>query len=101
MVALTNDIILVFTFWLQVRVSGTTKDQDKMVNRQPLEDLVGDIIDNIKIEFSPEAQAQKDKALEGLDDISLSPTFAPLKWSNIDQPINTNEEPDTLSINNN
>ncbi len=99
MVALTDDIILVFTFWLRQRVSGVIKDKDKMVNRQPLEDLVGDIIDHIKIDFSPEAQAQKDKALEGLEDASLSPAFAPLKWSNAEQPINTNKEPDALSFN--
>ena len=98
---IADDILMIFYFGIQQHAASIIEDKDKLVDRKPLEKLASDIINSIKITLSQEAQAQKDNALEGLDDTSLSPSFAPLKWSNSEQLINTNDDPDTLSLNNN
>ncbi|MFK5948826.1 MAG: hypothetical protein QM500_08680 [Methylococcales bacterium] len=87
--SISEDMLLVFTFWVEQHTTGTIADKDKLVDRKPLENLIKNIIDSIKIKLSPEAQAQKEKALAGLDDVSLSKVFAPLKWYNTEQATST------------
>jgi len=59
---------------------GNMEERAKHVNPAPMETLYKDIIASLKVTLSPEAQAQQAKALEGLTDTSLTPTFPPLKW---------------------
>jgi len=56
-------------------------DTDKWINRAPMEELAKDIIDSVTLTLSPETLELQNKALEGLDDISLSKSFLPLKWA--------------------
>ncbi|MFA7555103.1 MAG: hypothetical protein WCY88_12700, partial [Spongiibacteraceae bacterium] len=56
---------------------------DKRVNEQPMLDLMENIIDSLQLKLSPEAQAQQEAALKGLEDASLIKAYPPLKWDNV------------------
>ncbi|WP_075185002.1 hypothetical protein [Teredinibacter haidensis] len=60
-------------------------EQDKLVSVQPMYDLMDNIINSIQLTLSPEAQAQKDAALAGMEDTSLVQNYAPLKWDKLDE----------------
>lgn len=77
----SDDLLLVFYFSLEQFSAGRIEDKDKMVDRKPLEELVGNIIDSIHIELSIQAKQQQVEALKNLDDPSLTDTFPPLKWN--------------------
>lgn len=64
-------------------LTGSQEEKDNLVSRAPLYELMGNIIDSIQLELSPEAQAQQKAAIEGLDDTSLVKEFLPLQWDNI------------------
>ena len=53
---------------------------DKRVSAEPLHELMENIINGIELELSPEAKAQQTRALEGLEDTSLTKDYPPLKW---------------------
>ena len=59
---------------------GTEAEIDKVIGYKNLGELIDNIIDSVKITLSPEAKAQQEKALEGLDDTSLVETFLPMDW---------------------
>jgi hypothetical protein len=56
------------------------KELDKRVSRSTMLELMENIIDSIHVELSPQAQAQQQAALAGLDDASLIKEFPPLNW---------------------
>ena len=58
----------------------TKADLDKHVGDKNLHELVDNIINSLSVTLSHEAQMQQQKALEGLDNTTLTKTFPPLKW---------------------
>lgn len=67
------------------RGAGRQYEQDKIVDIAPLEKLSSDIINSIQVKLSPEALAQQAKALEGIEDTSLSESFPPIKFTTPEQ----------------
>lgn len=59
---------------------GTEAEIDKVIGYKNLGELIDNIVDSVKITLSPEAKAQQEKALEGLEDTSLVETFLPMDW---------------------
>ena len=59
---------------------GTEEEIDKKIGYKNLGELIDNIVDSVKITLSPEAKAQQEKALEGLEDTSLVETFLPMDW---------------------
>ncbi|RDH83868.1 MAG: hypothetical protein DIZ80_06960 [endosymbiont of Galathealinum brachiosum] len=64
-------------------LAASQEELDKRVSRSTMHELMNNIIDSIDIDLSPDATAQKTKALEGLHDTSLVSEFLPLKWSDL------------------
>jgi len=65
--------------------AGSQERKDKRVSISTIEQLSTDIINSIQIKLSPEAQAQQAKALEGIEDIQLSESFPPIKFTTPEQ----------------
>jgi len=70
-----------FIFSPSLLVNEYWQEREKEVDPTPVNQLLNGIIDSLKVTLSPEAQAQQARALEGLMDTSLTPTFPPLKWT--------------------
>lgn len=64
---------------------GPQEEKDQFISIAPLEKLSTDIINSIQIKLSPEALAQQAKALEGIEDTSLSESFPPIKFTTPEQ----------------
>lgn len=62
-------------------VNGTEAEIDKIIGYKNLGELIDNIIGSLKITLSPEAQAQQERALEGLENKSLIKSFPPMKWT--------------------
>lgn len=53
---------------------------DEWIDHQPFIELANQVLDSVQIILSPQAQAEQEEALRGLDDKSLVKEFPPLKW---------------------
>ena len=73
-----------FSFTPTLLGKGPEWESEKYVDPAPVNQLLEDIIASLKVTLSPEAKAKQAKALEGLSDTSLTPTFPPLKWTDDD-----------------
>lgn len=83
-IPIDDNIVVCFTFNLRYRSTQPIFIRSKFVNMAPVNKLVDDIISSIRVKLSPRAEAAQKKALEGLDDTSLTKSFPPLKWDNLD-----------------
>lgn len=83
-IPIDNNVVVCFTFGLSYRSGQPSFIGSKFVNMKPVNKLVDDIISSIRVKLSPRAAAAQKKALEGLDDTSLTKSFPPLKWDNLD-----------------
>jgi len=63
------------------RGGGTQAERDALISKAPLYELIDNIVNSLNVSLSPEAQAQQQKALAGLEDTSLIETFPPIKWT--------------------
>lgn len=54
---------------------------DEWIDHQPFIELVNQVLDSVQITLSPQAQAEQEEALRGLDEKSLVKEFPPLKWT--------------------
>ncbi|WP_075186899.1 hypothetical protein [Teredinibacter haidensis] len=82
---IADDQMARLIFW-PTRFKGLPRaEQDKLVSVQPMYELMDNIINSIQLTLSPEAQAQKDAALAGMEDTSLVQNYAPLKWDKLDE----------------
>lgn len=75
---------IVFNHSRHVLNARTKADYDKRVGEKYINESVENVINSIKISLSPEAIVQQKKALEGLEDTSVTPSFPPLKWDRVD-----------------
>jgi len=76
-----DEYLVHFEFEPHLIASGYMEEREKQIDPAPVNQLLNDIIASLRVTLSPEAQAQQAKALEGLTDTSLTPTFPPLKWT--------------------
>jgi len=53
---------------------------DEWIDHKPFIELANQVLDSVQIALSPQAQAEQEEALRGLDDKSLIKEFPPLKW---------------------
>lgn len=53
---------------------------DEWIDHAPFIELANQVLDSVQITLSPQAQAEQEEALRGLDDRSLVKEFPPLKW---------------------
>lgn len=53
---------------------------DEWIDHAPFIELANQVLDSVQITLSPQAQAEQEEALRGLDDKSLIKDFPPLKW---------------------
>jgi hypothetical protein len=83
-IPIDKNIVVCFTFSLNYCSGQPSFIGSKFVNMAPVNKLVDDIISSIRVKLSPRAEAAQKKALEGLDDTSLTKSFPPLKWDNLD-----------------
>ena len=81
----SNKHLIRVSFDLRRNCAGRQYEQDKVVGLTEIEKLSTDIINSMHIELSPEALAQQAKALEGLEDTSLSESFPPIKFTTPEQ----------------
>lgn len=88
---LADDLMVRFRFDPSRFLNLPQEEVDKLVDIQPMHDLMNDIINSIQVKLSPEAQARQAKALEGLADTSLAKEFPPLKWDKLSE-----EETETI-----
>ena len=58
---------------------------DKLIDEQPMFNLIEDIIDSIEVTLSPEAKEQQETALAGLQETSLVSHYPVLKWDNLSE----------------
>ncbi|WP_341938817.1 hypothetical protein [Marinimicrobium sp. C2-29] len=77
------DNVMAKLHFMPSRILGLPRSElDKRVSIEPMLDLMDNIISSIQLELSPEAKAQKVRALAGLDNTNLVKGFPPLKWDN-------------------
>ena len=69
-----------FDYHRLVRYAVNKANLDKHVGDKNLHELVDKVINSVSIKLSSAAKEQQQKALQGLDDTSLTKTFPPLKW---------------------
>lgn len=82
---IADDILVLFSFDPSRLKNLPKAEMDKLVNPQPMHDMIDNIINSIRLTLSPEAKAQQEKALEGLTDTSLVKHFPPIKWDKLDE----------------
>lgn len=54
---------------------------DEWIDREPFIKLVNQVLDSVQVTLSPQARADQEEALQGLDDKSLVEEFLPIKWT--------------------
>ncbi|WP_339074353.1 hypothetical protein [Teredinibacter turnerae] len=79
----SDDVMSVLIFWPGRFKNLPRSELDKRVNEQPMLDLMEDIIASLQLNLSPQAKAQQEAALIGLEDTSLIKDYPPLKWDNV------------------
>lgn len=82
---IADDIMVLFSFDPSRLKNLPKAEMDKLVNPQPMYDMIDNIINSIQLKLSPEAQARQAKAVEGLTDTSLVRNFPPIKWDKLDE----------------
>lgn len=80
---LADNLVMSMLFWPNRLKAKTMEEMDKLVDEQPMLDLMNNIIDSVRITLSPKAQAQQEAALAGLEDTSLTKNFPLMKWDKI------------------
>lgn len=79
-----NQHIALLSFRQSRFLNKSEEELDNLVDPQPMNDLMWDIINSIQINLSKDATKQQIKALEGLDNPLLVESFPPLKWGATD-----------------
>ncbi len=80
-----SDNLLVSVLFRPSRLKNLPREiLDERVDEKPMLELMDSIINSIEVELSPEAQAQQEKALAGMEDVSLVKEYPLLKWDNLD-----------------
>lgn len=77
---ITDKVMASILFIPSQLLALSQEELDKRVNRSTMLELMNNIIDSIELTLSPEAQAQQQAALAGIDDTSLIKNHLPLKW---------------------
>ena len=54
---------------------------DEWIDHKPFITLINQVLDSVQVTLSPEAQADQEAALQGLEDKSLVKEFPPIKWT--------------------
>ena len=81
---LANDLMASLLFRPSRLLNLPRAELDKCVSLQPMHDLMDNIINSIQLTLSPEATAQQEAALAGMEDTSLAKDYPPLKWDKLD-----------------
>lgn len=63
---------------------SSTDGENTIHDMASMDKLIDDIFDSVKVDLSPEAAAQQEAAMEGLEDRSLVKEYPPLKWDKTD-----------------
>lgn len=82
---ITDSLLICVHFMPRQLGRGSQEERDKRVSRDPMYELVDNIINSIELTLSPEAKAQQKKALAELEDTSLIKDYPPLQWSKTKQ----------------
>lgn len=69
------------TFTFDQACSGFMEGKDQKISREPMWELVNNILDSMTLTLSSENQAKVDKIKAECPDYALSETFPPLQWS--------------------
>jgi len=77
---ISNDVIASVQFRPSRILNITQKELDKRVSKQPMLDLIDEIINSFQLTLSSEALNAQKIALAGLDDASLINDYPPLQW---------------------
>ncbi len=78
-----DDLIACLHF-MPGRILGLPRSElDKRVSVEPMYELMDNIINSIELDLSPEAKAQQQRALKGLDNTELVKDYPPLKWDKL------------------
>ncbi len=77
---------------------GTIEERKAKFDSRPMEKLANDIINSIRLELSPEIQAQWDRVKAECPDMSLVKDFAPLKWPTSEAKIEVEPEQNNLLL---
>jgi len=76
-----SDDVMAKLFFRPSRLLGLPRSElDKRVDPTPMHELMDNIINSIQLELSPEAKAQQERALAGLENTELVKDYPPLKW---------------------
>lgn len=70
----------------------TKAELDKKIGAKHIIESVNDIVNSVKITLSPEAIAQKEKALDGLKETNVTTSFPPLKWDRDNETFNSSQQ---------
>lgn len=76
-----DHFLLEVTFRFSQNCTGMRKEKDQKISREPMWELVNNILDSMTLTLSSENQAKVDKIKAECPDYALSETFPPLQWS--------------------
>ncbi|VAW63315.1 hypothetical protein MNBD_GAMMA10-1848 [hydrothermal vent metagenome] len=81
---ITDQHLIVLSFIMgrkRIYIGSERQDREISVNRAPVEELIANILNSIELTLTPETKELQRKAVEGLDDTSVTKSFLPLQWA--------------------
>lgn len=76
--AVNDDLLVNFSFRIDQAYPGDNTEVDKKIDRQPMKDLVLQVVNSLNVSLSPELQTKIDSIKENNPNIAISETCAPL-----------------------
>ncbi|MFL0809071.1 MAG: hypothetical protein K6L76_01520 [Agarilytica sp.] len=76
-----DDTFFMLRFREIQETNGSLAAMDKLISREPLDQLANDIIKSVQVELSEEAKQQLARAKQEFPNVQLSQDVQPLKWT--------------------
>jgi len=76
--------LIVLFFYMsrdRIYIGSERQDREISVNKAPVEELITNILNSIELTLTLETKELQRKAVEGLDDTSVTKSFLPLQWA--------------------
>ncbi|MFL0809072.1 MAG: hypothetical protein K6L76_01525 [Agarilytica sp.] len=76
-----DDVFVLLRFREVQMTNGSLEQMDKLISREPLDQLANDIIKSVQVELPEEAKQQLARARQEFPNVQLSQDVQPLKWT--------------------
>lgn len=78
---ISDNLMIAVNFTPSQLTSGSPDEREKKISSSTMHELMENIIGSIQVKLSPEAKAQQQAAVKGLEDTSLVKEYPPFNWN--------------------